>query len=514
MNPENPSGGLPEPQPQGQQPPQVYGQQQFSPFPANQPGQQSAGKKTKLIVGIIISLAVALIGVAVALVLLNNRNPNTKSNGELELTQAYDSPVGLLPEFQSKQVRSGTFKLTANYVSGNDFTKEGTFNVDDKGHMSFEMVTDESKANTVLKGLYERDVKLPFDAAKHGVTRKFSYDFASVLGYHYLYDVNSGSGFIPAVEAAKANPTPAKFFNLGTTCDGALKAIKEKTDISTTNTSFELSQDGIGRIGAQMSFASRQAIDKAVVAFFDKCYHLDMPEAASMKTFVGTLREDVTASPTFTYGEEEGVRFVEISAPSSDTTFGGKMRFELSNLSINTKELSGETSAYVERRNQFGLAYHLCRIDPVVTRTADLGYRYLREDLAYTYPATADTGYYCTTTAVPSQFSAATSAVLKPAAAGGDKTVTGVQAQGLQAFRDLAYQIEQYNVSNKRYPGPTEFRDLATGGSGGLVAVIQENLRQASLVYTPRPAGCVGTCNDFMLSFTPVTGVQLSRSMY
>src|SRR5690606_31479622 len=122
--------------------------------------------------------------------------------------------------------------------------------------------------------------------------------------------------------------------------------------------------------------------------------------------------------------------------------------------------------------NQFGLAYSLCKTDPVITRVDSDDYVYLREDPNYQYPNVNDTGYYCTTLDVPPQYSPTPRIELK-STTGAVTMVTGSQLDGLRGLHDLVYEIEQYNLANKRYPGAIEFRDMASSNMGSLTAVTQ-----------------------------------------
>ena len=513
MNPENQNLNSPPSQPQPT--PQVYGQQQYSPMPVpsgEAPMQTPPKSSKKLIIAVAVLAVLFLIVVAVA-VLLNLKG--NKTPGSQGITRAYDSPAGLVPGMQVAGVQSGKFKLRASYVTGGDFTREGAFSVED-GKMYFDMVPDDTRVNELMQYLHTRTGStVPFDAKKHGVSRNLSYDFASMLGYNYLYDQNGGefSGFILAVEAAKSAGKPDPRYTLTTTCDTALAAVKRHTNMTTTGLVFEQKAEGINKTQASVSFSTLQAVDKSVASFFNSCYDLNLPAAAGLKQFVAARRENVTKSPTFTYWQENDVNFLEISAPAKDTPFGGSFHFELTGLSASPVNHDGNSGSYVERRNQFGLSYSLCRIDPVVTTTQTVGYKFLREDPAYLYPNTSDTGYYCTTLSVPSQFVPVSSTLLK-STTGGSTQVTGPAVDGLRGHHDLVHQIEQYNISNKRYPGPTEFRDMANSNMAGLTSVTQAGFANKTLVYTPMPAGCVGTCNDFVLSFVPATSVQVQRTTY
>jgi len=464
-----------------------------------------------------VSAATVSIIVIIAVVLMSLGGGKNPESGHGGMTHAYDSPVGLVPGMQARQVQSGKFKLRAGYVTGGDFTRQGTFAVED-GHVYFDMVADDVRLNQLLKFLYDRQAnKVPFAAEKHGVDRSQSYDFASVLGYHYLYDQNGGelSGFVPQVEAVKATP-PAKpdtRYTLTSDCDTALADVKKLTDMSSTDLAFETKQEGANKMRATVRFSTLQAVDKSVVAFFDKCFDLAQPANAGLKKFVDVRREDVTKSPSFTFWEENGVHYLDVSAPAKDTPFGSELHFELSDLSTSPTQHTGTTGSYVERRNQFGLAYSLCRVDPVITTSFAAGYRFLYEDPDYAYPAISDSGYYCTTLAVPPQFRPASTITLKPNK-GAARAVSGKPIDGLRGLHDLTFEVEQYNIANKRYPGPTEFRDLANSNMGALSSVTQTAFADKSLVYAPTPTGCVGTCKDYALTFVPTTGIQVKRTTY
>jgi hypothetical protein len=526
MNPEN-QGGYPDPnQPQTpagypdapgpRQTPQVYGPQQYSPmaaFDPTKPMPKPPKNNKKLVIGAIALAALLLVIIVLAIVLnLPEREKTSPSQG---ISRSYDSPVGLLPGLQAGAIQSGKYKLTASYVTGNNFTRTGTFSVED-GHVYFDLVPDDTRVNELLSGLYGRSgATAPFKAEQYGVSRSQTFDFASMLGYHYLYDQHGSglSGFVPQVEAAKATTTPDPRFTLTTACDAALKNVKERTAITTTGLTFETRQEGVNKRAATVSFSALQAIDKSVNEFFDKCFDLKQPALASLKQFADARRQNVTKSPSFIYWQENGVDYLDVSAPPGDTPFGGGLHFELSSLSPTAAKHSGGTGSYVERRNQFGLAYSLCRVDPVVTTTLAAGYQFLHEDAAYAYPGAADTGYYCSTLSVPGQYKPASVHTLQNAT-GKAVAISGAAIDGLRSLHDLTYQIEQYNINNERYPGPTEFRDMVGSNMGALTSTAQTAFAAGSLVYTPLPAGCVGTCNDYALSYVPAANVQVKRSTY
>ncbi len=429
--------------------------------------------------------------------------------------RSYDSPVGLLAGMQSADIKSGTFKLRARYVGDSDFVREGSFVVQD-GRLYFNMVSDEKRVNELMKQLYDRQKnKTAFDASKHGVTSSFSFDFASIAGYHYLYDQSGDefSGFIPDIEAAKAAASPSKRYTLTTRCDAATGEVKKRTDMNTTNLIFEIQDLGINKRKAKISFATMQSIDVAVRDFFDSCYDLSHASNAELKKFVDKLKENITKSPEFTFWQESGIQYLDVSAPPENTPFGGGLHFELTKLRSLPAQNVETSGSYVERRNQFGLAYSLCRTDPVVTRTIKDGYRFLREDPGYAYPSAQDTGYYCTTLDVPPQFSSVDSINLR-STTGAVIPITGQSLEGLRGLHDLTYEIEKYNADNKRYPGANEFRDMASSNMGSLTAITQRGFTDKSLAYTALPLGCAGTCNDYVLSFVAAPNVQVRRSTY
>lgn len=505
------------PGPQPAQPiPQGYGPQQYVLPPSNgqnMPGQQPAKNNTKLFVFVIV-LAVLLVLVICLAVFMNLSKTNKKADHEM--TKVYSSPLGMVPGMQVKDIKSGVYKLRASYVTGGEFIREGSFSVKD-GHVYLDMVPDANRVNELMKFLYDRqNTKIVFDATKHGVSQSISYDFAAMLGYYYLYDRNGGdlSGFVPEIEAAKAGMLNDKRYTLTSSCDTALADVKKQTDMNTTGIVFETSNLGINKKEAKVSFSTLRAIDKSVMAFFDNCYDLNQPNSQKLKEFVDKRRADVTKSPTFTYWQEGGVNYLDVSAPPKDTPFGGEMHFELKELktSPGDKEVSTGGS-FVERRNQFGLAYSLCRVDPVITKAATDGYRFLREDPEYKYPNILDTGYYCSTLDVPPQFTEASTINLNTTT-GRSVSIVGEPITGLRGIHDLVYEVEKYNLGNKRYPGPIEFRDMASGNMDSLTDATQAAFNAKTLIYTPLPAECVGTCNDYSLSFVPATNVQVQRTTY
>jgi hypothetical protein len=214
----------------------------------------------------------------------------------------------------------------------------------------------------------------------------------------------------------------------------------------------------------------------------------------------------------FTYWQDDGVQYLEISAPSEDTPFGGGMHFELSELST-AAGTADSPASYIERRNQFGLAYSLCRVDPVITKTHSAGYKFMREDPAYAYPAISDTGYFCRMLDVPPQFKPTLSFILKTTTGAGS-TISGAGVDGLRGWHDLVYETEKFGLDNERYPGASVFRDIANSNMGALTPVTQGIFADKSLTYTSSPAGCVGTCDDFVLSYVPAPNVQVQRTTY
>src|SRR5690606_38891329 len=111
-------------------------------------------------------LLVITIGVSVVMNL-----PQAGTASSDELTRSYDSPVGLLAGMQATDVKSGKFKLRADYVGDGSFERSGVFAVKE-GELRFTMIEDEKRVNELLKLLYDRQgKKTAFDAAGHGVTK-------------------------------------------------------------------------------------------------------------------------------------------------------------------------------------------------------------------------------------------------------------------------------------------------------------------------------------------------------
>lgn len=502
-------------QPSGAQQPQATNVPQ-NPVPSPGIPVTPPEKKTSRLMLVVIGLLILLFLVILLALVLNGTRRQSEVDGEAVFVQRYDSPVGLASGMQNTSVESGTFKLTASYVSGGNFTREGSFAVAD-GQVRFELVGDDAQVNRLLQQLYARsESKTAFSSEKHGVTKLQTFSFADLLGYHFLYDENGSigkSGFVPEVEAAKKAAKPDRRFTLTSACDAALAAVKEKTALTTTNLQFEQSSDGIQKRKATIAFSSLEQSDAAVTAFLEACYDASNAANKSVVALVEERKQNVTKSPEFTFWQEGAVSIVEVGAPASDTPFGGSLRFEMSELNSTAKQMTGAVGSYVERRNQFGLAYSLCRTDPVVTTELAAGYRFLREDPSYRYPSSDDSGYYCSTLSVPDQFVALPRMTLKDTT-GKNVVVEKSGIDGLRGFHDLAYEVERYNLQNKRYPGPTEFRDIATTNLQELTTVTQQIFNSKKLQYAPTPTGCVGTCSDFVLSYEPLANAQLRRSAY
>jgi len=500
--------------------PRAYAPRQYQPYLSdNKMPENAPPKNNKKLIVIFVIVGVALILTIVLAVLMNiKKNPALPARDSSNaFSRRYDSPVGLTAGMQGSDIKSGNFKIRASYVGDGDFTREGTFVVGDDGKMHFSMIPDGKRVNETLKQLYDRQPgdKEAFDVTKNGVSDYFSYDFLSIAGFNYLYEASGDnlSGFIPDVETAKAASSRDKRYTLTTSCDSALSEVKKRTDMNTSSLSFEITGQGINKQKAKINFSTMESIDKSISTFFDNCYDLNSEANAELKKFVEKQKKDVTTSPEFYFWQENGVNYLEVGGLPENTPFDGGLYFELTKLSTSPAEITGTTAPYLLRRNQFALALSLCRTDPVVTRGEKEGYRFLLEDPEYSYPDRKDTGYYCTTLKVPPQYVLPKSISLK-STTGSVSEITATAIDGLRGFHDLAYEIERFNLENKRFPGSIEFRDMASSSMGSLTAVTQARFLDRSLSYTALPSTCTSTCSDFALGFVVVPNVQLQRSTY
>lgn len=514
-SPQTPYDAVPAPQPpaaagQPQPVPQVYGPPQAAVPNQGPPPNQDKGRSIWVIVGIVAGLVVLAIAAAVFLAIKGADVDPQKS------VRAYDSPVGLLAEFQAKDIRAAKFKLSASYVSGGSFNREGKLYLD-QGHGSYEMLTDTDKVNELIKSLHtKKDPKATFSAKDHGATRNFSYDFNALLGYQYLYDQNSTvGGYIAAVQAGQKDTQKATAAAITATenCDAALADVMSKTgpNMTTRSLFFDYSQEGL-RKKATVSYASRQTLDRSVRNFFEKCYNLESPAAAIQKTLVEKLKENTTKSPSFIYWTENGKLNLVIE-PDLDTIGKAELKFELSDLNAVSGTKEGETSSFIEKRNMYGLTYSLCRVPPVVASNTPNGYVFLPQDEAYKYPADTDSVYYCTTQGVSGQYQPPATMNVKYDS-GVIATATGGAIPDLRAMHDIQYQIERFNSANKRYPSSNEFNDLINNNMEKLTNVAQGLARGKLVAYTPAPGECVGNCNDYSLAFSPQTGLKLGFAAY
>ncbi|GEM_PF-4207346 len=483
----------------------------------NLTGQVSPPKNNKKLIFTIITLVVLTIIIMILAVVFNVKKAPPKSNlSNTQISRTYDSPVGLLSQMQSSDIKSGRFKLRSTYIGNKNFEIEGSFSVED-GKIYFGAISDVDRVNEFMKQVYDKQPsqKKPFNLTEHGVSNFFSYDFASIMGYYYLYDQQGGalSGFIPEIENAKASNSNDKRFTLNTACDAALSEVKKQTNMSTTSLLFDVKNTSLTRQEVTVSFATRQSIDTSVRAFFDKCYELSNKDNADLANFVNKLKENTTKSPDFVLGQENGVDFIEVNLDNANSPFGGNLRFELTKLSKTLIKRTGSVGSYLERRNQFGLAYSICRVDPVVTKSTKEGYRYFSEDQDYTFPSKVDTGYYCRTLDVPPQYLPASSVTLKSSTSAAVRVPVEL-LDSLRGTHDLIYEIERFNRDNKRYPSSSEFNDMVSSTMGSLTAVTHARFEDKSLSYTALPTGCAGTCNDYALGYTVVPNVQIRRSTY
>lgn len=515
-----PVGMYPSASPQPQLQPQQTGPAAQSPTglqPGQLPQDEKAAKKKKLIIIGAIGGAVLLLLIAIIVVMLLGGN-KTATDDTPRLTKRYDSPAAIAAPFQSGDIKNGSFKLTTNYLTGGDLIREGTFYVED-GRISFEMLPDDTKVNERIRDLYIKQGKQAEYAEKfQGATKNFRYDFMSFLGYHYLNDVNLEKGFIPTVEAARDNPQLAagnKALRLGRDCNAALSELKAKIDDKmqiTDGLEFDLSREGI-RTKAVVAYSSRQSIDASIVRFLENCYDHKQPEAEFYKSFTESLKQNVTSSPTFITWEQGGKHIVEVRDMPESDTFGGTFTFELSGFNQATTARTDEIASYAERRNEYGLAYSYCRVEPAITTTIASGYRFLMEDTLYGYPEQAHTGYYCTTTEVPSEYEAAKKMTLKLDNAL-VKQVDAKKLTRLKAIHDLEHHIERYHQTNERYPNNSEFVDLVNSSLGGQTVDAQSALKDKTLNYVAEPASCVGDCTDYTLTYQYDPKFRISRYPY
>ena len=201
---------------------------------------------------------------------------------------------------------------------------------------------------------------------------------------------------------------------------------------------------------------------------------------------------------------------VQVRDLPADVPFAGDLSFELSEFNTVQSGRTGETAPYAERRNQYGLAYSYCRVEPVVTTTIKAGYRFLLEDIAYGYPAETDSGYYCTTAQVPSEFAVAEQMTLKLDNALVQQ-VDKAKMPSLKATHDLEHQTERYQQENKRYPNLSEFTDMANNNLGDLAAAAQQSLKDDTLRYVAEPTQCIGDCSAYTLTYQYAPDFRIIR---
>jgi hypothetical protein len=503
-------GYVPSPQAPFPQPgPPDFGQQPAMPG-QGQPPKKNSGRSVWVIVGVVSALLLIAVGLAIWLA-IKGADLDPQSS-----TRAYTTPAGLLPDFQAKEIKAAKFKLSASYITGGNFDREGKLYLDkSQGH--YDLVPDTEKVNELLKNLYTKpDPKAVFDSKNHGATRNFSFDFNALLGFQYLYDQNATvGGYIADVQAGQKDAAKATAMAITPTeaCDGALADVLSKTGSNMTTRSlfFDYSKDGF-RTKATVSYASRQTVDRSVRVFFEKCYNLESPLAATQKLLAAGLKENTTKSPTFVYWTENGKLNLVIE-PELDTFSKSEIKFEFSDLNAVTGSREGETASFMEKRNLYGLTYSLCRVPPVMASNSGSGYVFLPEDAAYKYPADTDSVYYCITSSVSSEYKQPVSMAVKYVD-GITTTATGAAINDFRVLHDLQYQIEKFNSANKRYPSPNEYNDLVNNNMEKLKAPAQQLAKSKALVYTSTPTECIGNCDDYFIDLLPQAGLKLHYRAY
>ncbi len=483
-----------------------------TPAPIPTPPHKPANHKRLIILGVAALITLLLLCV-IALLLPKKKAVN--KNALPEITKKYDSPVGLLPVFQTQDIRNGKFKLSASYVTGDSFTREGNFYVNSSGQVSFEMLPDEAKVNGLIKSLYGTTA---FNETERAATRYFKYDFNALLDYNYLFDkVQTVGGFVPLIEAAKQDiskipESSQRILKLGPLCDAALAGVKAKTgsNIQTTSLKFDRHRDGI-KTFASVDHASLQEIDQTAISLLENCFDLTQASSVDYQALVDKLKEETTKSPEFLYWQDGAKSYLEVNVARNEEELRSNLRFELTALNSLNSQPNGQTAAFNERRNLFGLAYSLCRSEPVIT--SDKSYRFISEDTLYSFPLAKDTGYYCTTRVVPSQYTKAATLALS-LSTGKTITVNGTDADNLRAFHDLRHLIERFKLDNKRYPNQAEFGNLVGNNLGDLSINMQATIKAKIVTYTNLPTNCTNNCDDYVLIYNFGQQAQLLRRAY
>ena len=508
QNPPSPTNPVPEvtlpespissitPQPQNASAPIV---------PAGPPEQVVKKKRKTWLLGLV--TMILLLSAVGSLSINSKDNPLHRFLGPGKITAKYDSPIGLLPPFQQQTVKSGKFKITSSYVTGNVFSREGTFFVDSQGNIDFEMLPDIQKVNELLQYLYTDKGTNPsaYKESIEAATRNFKYDFQSLMGYQGLYSqTDITGGLIPIVESVKnntADQSTKNLVNISSSCLTSLAAVKTATSTALNTVDLDFSQTKQGaNYKATPSADQLSKTNQAELTFLNDCFKPDPSGLIGQET--KRLEANKSQAPDITYSQSNGRWHLVYNSNSSSSNDLSKpdITFDVWNISNTPADKKGASASFSEHSNLYGLDYSLCRVVPVVTQDFGYSYSFMAEEFSYSQPSSFDSGYYCTTNQATSNYSLGDRLSISVPNSPAIVNVTGSGIDKLRALHDLDYEIEQFYVQKGHYPSLDEISTL-TNNLGDLKAAAQEVLSAKALTFSFTPSGCTNNCTSYAQSY-------------
>lgn len=456
-----------------------------------------------------------LIGGGVAYATLTTSKRADKQTNNLAviatgITRSYDSPIGLLPDFQNESVRSGQFEITYK-PHGTEISRKGDFVVDESGHIYFDMLENPAKTDELIDFLVSKSSEHTHLSDTH---EYLSYDFASLIGYDYLYDPSRiffGNYFQVIEEATRDNDST--YYNIGTLCTDALNAAKQKTNSKWLNTvTLEptiTETDGSYAVAINQDVINQS--NQAVENFYDSCFDLSRPSLIEHKTQVEqTKNNKPKMSP---------VTFVQHQDKTWRMDIGdGDRKISITILKTSSQPITGKESvtgsAFTRLHNMYGLMYDFCRMPPVVTSDfmGSLSYNFLVESRSYYYPSELDSGYYCAPSQTPGRYRPDRFMRLNLP---GVAEVSGNEADFIMPFvahTEIRYAAESLYKRSGTYPSRQEMINEVTKNNAANKDVLTEAEKHYG-AYKLLPDDCTDKCKDFTTSIT-LEGAIISSSSY
>jgi hypothetical protein len=446
-----------------------------------------------------------------------NTSPSATTGNDTELktvnpVPGYDSAIGLLPPFHEGRIRSGKFSVRYSSLGQNIVEREGEFTVNGDGRVGFAMIHNVEKVNSVLTYLSERegDAEL-YQMDDLLATKYVSFNFADIAGYPFFYDpLTIVGGQFSEIAWAKEHPGTEwlEHVTLGAACDKAYAralSLSSGMALSTANMTVGVKRDG-ETYTVQLDNGKFRQAHAALEEMIGACYDYDPTDQILNNLLPGLAQQSDVASH-ITYRKLDDNRWrIEIPQPEAEA-------FTLTVWDLSDRPLAQDSvaiSSYARKISQYGIAYDLCRLPPVMTSDFGRSYDFMPESGTYSLPTLFYSGYYCAPSLVPQGYSAS-SFYLKD----GKESVayiTDTNLTRLQTVVQLRHVAEEHYLTHGYYPSWAElFRSVQ--GDEYFASALRQELRVERIAYRPLPDGCSGkSCQDFEASLELGNGTLFFHS--